>query len=44
VHNDGGGEFADYVVIEIDGTAVSVGLRHAKYAGDADQHGRDHGG
>ncbi|MDX8141534.1 DEAD/DEAH box helicase family protein [Lentzea sp. BCCO 10_0061] len=33
VHNDGGGEFADYVVIEIDGTAVSVGLWHAKYAG-----------
>jgi hypothetical protein len=33
VHNDGGGEFADYVVIEIDGTAVSVGMWHAKYAG-----------
>ncbi|MBM7770060.1 superfamily II DNA or RNA helicase [Actinokineospora baliensis] len=33
VHNDGGGEFADYIVVEIEGTTVSVGLWHAKYAG-----------
>jgi hypothetical protein len=34
IHNDGGGEFADYIVIEVDGGSVSVGLWHAKYAGE----------
>ncbi|MFC3484424.1 DEAD/DEAH box helicase [Amycolatopsis roodepoortensis] len=35
IHNDGGGEFADYVVIEVDVDDVSIGLWHAKYAGGA---------
>jgi hypothetical protein len=33
IHNDGGGEFADYIVIEVDVDDVAVGLWHAKYAG-----------
>jgi superfamily II DNA or RNA helicase len=33
VHNDGRGEFADYIVIEVDRDSVSVELWHAKAAG-----------
>lgn len=35
VHNDGHGEFADYIVIEVDTDSVSVELWHAKAAGGA---------
>ncbi|XVV00755.1 hypothetical protein ACQPW3_25405 [Actinosynnema sp. CA-248983] len=33
VHNDGRGEFADYIVIDVDRDSVSVELWHAKAAG-----------
>lgn len=32
IHNDGSGEFADYIVLEVDAEDVSVSLWHAKFA------------